>query len=470
MTVLNDYQQDVFVSYAHLDDHDDQPWIRTFVHHLRLQSTSRLGRPIRVWMDDELRGNDAITPRLIETVERSATLLIVMSRAYLGSEWCARERNAFLNMAKDRAAEGRVFVVEAWETEFSERPKELQDLKGFPFWVRDPQAGGASMTLGLIDAREIRFQSRLGGLSAQLVEKLMTLDRAPASNAVHAPEPGETVFIARATDDLDEREEELSNYLSQAGIARLPEKWYSQQSESDFRAAMIHDLKRASVYVQLLGKAHGRKPEFGGEQRFPALQAAIARASGKPVLQWRDPNDHLADVADPLHRALLEEARACSFEEFKAGVVELVRRKPPPPIRNRQGVTVFVNADRSDSDVVKQMSDALEQRGVGCFLPLWDGPPESVRKDLEDNLLECDGLIIVYGSTEPSWVRDQLRQGRKILIKRKRELAAMAVFIGPPEQKSDIAVRLPNLMLLDGSHGMNGATLDPFLQRVSAVA
>lgn len=469
MTVLTDYDHDVFVSYAHLDDHDDQPWIRTFVHHLRLHSDSRLGRPMRVWMDDILCGNDPVTPKLIETVTRSATLLIVMSRAYLRSEWCAKERNAFLSVAKNRIGEGRVFVVEAWETDRNERPVELQDLKGFSFWIRDPQAGGASMTLGLIDARETRFQAKLGDLSAQLVARIMTFDHSPPGMPPHMPMSGDTVFIARSTDDLDEREEELSDYLSQAGITRLPTKWYSQESESAFRTAMISDLKRASVYVQLLGKAHGRKPEFGGDRRFPALQAELARESGKPLLLWRDLRDDPADVADPIHRAMLEDARACSFAEFKSAIVETARRKPPTHKPRAPGVTVFVNADRDDLEVARQVSDALSQRGIDCFWPLREGPPERVRQDLENNLRECDGLIIVYGSTEPSWVRDQLRQGRKILSQRERDLAALAIFFGPPEQKQEIAVALPNLILLDGRHGLNATAFETFLQRVSAV-
>jgi hypothetical protein len=468
MTVLAEYDHDVFISYAHLDDRGARPWISTLVENLKLYASPRLGRQLRVWMDHELAGNDPVTPALIGAIQRSATLLVVMSRGYLQSEWCCKERNAFLSVAADRIAEQRVFVVDAWETDRSEMPGELRDLKGFPFWVQDSGAGGFARPLGLIDVQERRYHERLIDLSAQLVKRLQSLEVANTTIETGAANPFDTVFIARSTDDLEDREEELNGYLSQAGIERLPKKWYPDMSEAAFRAAMNADLQRSSVFVQLLGKAHGRKPEFGGECRYPALQSDLARACGKPVLQWRDPRDDPADVSDAVHRALLEDARACSFEDFKSAVVELARRKPVEPKPKPPGVTVFVNADRNDLEVAQRVAEVLAQKGVECYWPLREGSPEAVRQDLEENLKDCDGLILVYGTTEPSWVRDQLRQGRKILSQRERALAAMAIYLGPPEQKKEIAVALPNLITLDGRTGLNATAFETFLQRVTS--
>jgi hypothetical protein len=65
-------------------------------------------------------------------------------------------------------------------------------------------------------------------------------------------------------------------------------------------------------------------------------------------------------------------------------------------------------------------------------------------------------------------VRDQLRQGRKILSQRERALSALAIYLGPPEQKSELAVALPELMTLDGRGGVNEDALRLFVQRLSA--
>jgi hypothetical protein len=76
--------------------------------------------------------------------------------------------------------------------------------------------------------------------------------------------------------------------------------------------------------------------------------------------------------------------------------------------------------------------------------------------------------VLIYGASEPSWVRDQLRQSRKILSQRQRALVALAIYLGPPEQKPELAIALPELMTLDGRAGVNVEALRLFVQRLTA--
>ena len=203
---------------------------------------------------------------------------------------------------------------------------------------------------------------------------------------------------------------------------------------------------------------------------FPAVQYEIAKEAGTPILQWREQVDDPAAVEDRGHRALLEGARACGFEEFKRTVVEATRRKAQASRPRAANVAVFVNADRTDLDIARQLSQLLAQQGVECYWPIAEGSPEKVRLDLEANLKACDGLVLIYGASEPSWVRDQLRQGRKILSQRDRPLAAMAICLGPPPQKTELAVALPELITLDGRAGITPLMLDQFVERLALEA
>ena len=161
------------------------------------------------------------------------------------------------------------------------------------------------------------------------------------------------VFLARSTDDLETREEELVGYLTQAGLSILPESWYPEANEHAFRAAVQGDLNRCAVFVQLLSRSPGRRASFSIGQRSPVLQDDIARGSGTPILQWRDSGDDPAAITDATHRTLVEGARACGFEEFKRAVVEAAVRKPDLPRTRPPNVTVFVNADREDLDMAR---------------------------------------------------------------------------------------------------------------------
>ena len=97
MAFVSDYDHDVFVSYARLDNQGETAWVSTLVRHLDTELRQRLGtKDLRIWIDENLDGNRPLTPEIMRSIQRSATLLIVMSSGYLASEWCAKERNAFL--------------------------------------------------------------------------------------------------------------------------------------------------------------------------------------------------------------------------------------------------------------------------------------------------------------------------------------------------------------------------------------
>jgi hypothetical protein len=470
MAFVSDYDHDVFVSYAHLDNQGETAWVSTLVRHLETDLRQRLGtKELRIWIDETLDGNRPLTPEIMRAIQHSATLLIVMSSGYLASEWCARERNAFLGLVRDCVAAGRIFIVHCRETERTAIPSAFGDLIGFKFWTQDPEAGGATRPLGLADGKERGYLAGVVNLSDRLARTLQEIQaaRKPEVRSAAAASAA-CVFLARSTDDLETREEELVGYLTQAGLRILPERWYPEADEQAFRAAMQGDVHRCAVFVQLLSRSPGRRAGFSAGQRYPALQHDIARGCGTPILQWRDPGDDPAAITDETHRTLVEGARACGFEEFKRAVVDAACRKPELPRTRPPNVTVFVNADREDLEMARQLSELLARQGVECYWPLLEGSPEKVRRDLEESLKECDGLVLIYGASEPSWVRDQLRQSRKILSQRQRALVALAIYLGPPEQKPELAIALPELMTLDGRVGVNVEALRLFVQRLTA--
>jgi TIR domain len=471
MAFVSGYQNDVFVSYARLDNLGESAWVSTLIEKVDMEVRQRLGtKDFKIWFDADIHGNQPLTSQLVDTVRRSATLLVVMSPGYLASEWCTKERNAFLGLVRDCVSTGRIFIVNCRDTQRDRLTTvpEFGDLLGFKFWTEDTEAR-TTRPLGVPDPKERAYLASVLNLSDCLAQTL----RGIKGNSNHAAQTvpqtnAKRVFVARTTDDLEAREEELRGYLTQAGLGILPEVWYPETTEQDFRAAMEADLARSAVFVQLLGRLQGRKAEFAGGRRYASLQSEIARSSSTPVLQWRDGEDDPASVPDVAHRALLEGARTCGFAEFERAVVDSANRKPSVSKPPSAHVTVFVNADRDDLSVAKELSELLAKQGIECFWPLLEGSPEKVRLDLEDNLTTCDGLVLIYGAAEPSWVRNQLRQGRKILSQREHDLAALAIYLGPPPQKPELAFAMPEIITLDGRVGLNPESLRPFVERLTA--
>src|SRR5207249_2819147 len=137
---------------------------------------------------------------------------------------------------------------------------------------------------------------------------------------------------------------------------------------------------------------------------------------GVPVLQWRSRELDLDTVSDEVQRKLLqaETVWACGIEEFKAAVVEEIRREPrQPPSRAPMSAFVFVNSDASDRAFARDLGDWLTEHGVMVSLPISRGTPAEIRQDLEEHLQGCDRVIIVYGATPAPRARSQWIQGRK---------------------------------------------------------
>ena len=481
MPYIPNCKTDVFVSYSSIDNEalvtdggQHRGWIDALLEKLRVEMRSRIGeREVKLSIDHEFIDSTLpLTPQILEQVRGAAVLLVVMSPAYLKSEWCRRERNAFLAAAQRHVRTGSMLVVRARPVARDAQPDEFRDLRGIEFFVPRPGARTEESyrVLGHPDANDLAFMDRICTLGQELSNQLRRLRSAATS--YHSVPPGGTgVFVAGGTDDLEEREEELRGYLTQEGIHVLPSpsSRYPMSDLVSYEASVLQDLECCTLFAQLLGPTRGRRLEFAPGRRLPELQFDLARRANKPILQWRERSLELASIPDAKHRALLEGAqvRACGINEFKAAVVERAFQKPTR--RRAQTSTqtvVFLNVNSPDRVLARDLGMRLSGLGLDCYWPIEAGAPETIRADLEENLRECDGLVLVYGETQVEWVHQQLRQTRKIISTRQRPLAAMALFDGPPREKPDIAAAIPDLITYNCRHGGVADALREFATRL----
>ena len=108
-TYVPHYQHDIFVSYAQVDNEPlagaDTRWVTNLITGLKPLLGQKFGRAdaYSLWMDNTIRAYEAITRHLIEQVQDSAILLLVLSPGYVASEWCCRELSTFVaKVGKER--------------------------------------------------------------------------------------------------------------------------------------------------------------------------------------------------------------------------------------------------------------------------------------------------------------------------------------------------------------------------------
>jgi len=317
------------------------------------------------------------------------------------------------------------------------------------------------------DAQDV--QPLIHALAADIRDKLLSLRlltpavAAPVSAAASARA---TVLIAQTTDDVEEEADQLRRFLKQyeQEVTVLPRAGYPQGGEA-FKTALGQDLAQAGLFVQLLGQRGGRLPPDLPEG-YTRCQIEAARAAGVEIMQWRRPDLDTAAVSDPAYRTILtaETVVASGLEAFKRQVLNWVRKpQPKPKAAQMREATVFINADDKDMKVAKEIERECLQHAMTTILPMGGPSSEANRKDLTENLTDCDVLLFIYGDTTQDWIRSQLRFFSKIKPKRESDPKLLAICSGPPP-KPDIGINFPNARLINCPEGW---TLDPIRSLIS---
>jgi len=411
-------------------------------------------------MDYELARHVNLTPQIMDALRQTAIMIVILSPGYLASEWCNRERNAFLELIRESGS--RIFLIERDLVEPRNCPSEFHDLLGFRFWIRDRE-GKPPRILGVPEPSkdEREYYSRVDDITFELAEELSNLKKAYEEPPGSGSEQKRlTVYLAQVTDDLEQDRISMKSYLSQYGIAVLPNTWYSQEPIR-FKQSVESDLSKCTAFVQLLSSIAGKKPP-DLPQGYLHLQFELARAARKSIFQWRNPYLDTTSIQDDEHRSLVdgETVRAEGIEDFKRAVRDFVLMKPTGAERKSLSAFVFVNMETADRPLAEKVCTVLDRHGIGYSLPIDSGDPAEIRADLKSNLLDSNGIIVIYGTSTAVWVRRQLMEGRKILSQRDRPLEAFAVFEGPPEQKCQIDLKLPNLQFLNLRKGVDDSVLE----------
>ena len=101
MALVNGYEYDVFVSYAHIDNEPDpfgDAWVDRLVRDLKTAIEQRSGRvgQLELYFDNRrLQGSQPLE-QLLESVRRSAVFLAICSPSYANREWTLSELRAFV--------------------------------------------------------------------------------------------------------------------------------------------------------------------------------------------------------------------------------------------------------------------------------------------------------------------------------------------------------------------------------------
>ena len=490
MSPLPSFEDDLFISYAHIDN---QPlaeglkgWVETFHERLRIRLEQLTGEPARIWRDRKLQGNDIFAETLIARLSNVAILVAVISPRYVRSEWCLRELGEFCRRADEGGAlvvgdKSRAFKVVKFHVPLTEHPPQLQGVLGYEFFENDAERGRArEFSPDVTPARDIRYWEKLDDIAYDIKQMLDTLARPHEQSArKDADGPAKTVYLSETTSDLSAERDLIKRELQMQGHVVLPDRELPLTGQA-LRDTLSLYMARSSLSIHLLGGNYGIIPEEESRS-LVEIQSEVAEARGEELRRvvWMPAG---LEPRDERQRQLVNHFRLglngqrnievlqTSLEELKKHLEERIADEPKAAPANGGGegpASVYLICDREDLSDVTPLEDYLFGRGFNVFLPAMEGDESTVREDHKANLVECDAALVYYGRGSDVWLRMKQRELQKVAgYGRARPLRAKAIYIAGPATPAKEHVRDHEALVIKGFEGFSPDRLTPFVERV----
>jgi hypothetical protein len=463
MGYLNEFEHDIFVSYAHSDLLNE--WSARLIKDLRTLVAGALGmrgaEEVGVWWDYHLRGNQPLSGQLREKVEGAGVLLVLMSDWYLKSAWCRDERDWFVQDVQRRGAD-RVFVVRVCTTDDSDWPDEFKDERGYPLvgydFVREAGSEDLSLPRGYPHPEAARdsteYYAALEKLARDIRDQLRALERAKISVLEPPPDPGlkeqgECVFLAAVPEELDELRHDLATLLRKSGCVVVPKTNPLDFDEVHGRAPEW--VSHCNKFVQVLGNHIGRWPHDSAG--FVMYQHDLARKSNKPIYVYRAPAVDVSAIKHPAYRRFLE-----GFDEDDTGGLQSFAERVAFRLSNGNGnfnQNVFMMAGPRDKVLEQEIRRLMEDLDISVF-PVTQSSEDA--RDVSsiideqgflDVLKRCGAIVLLAGQVKSShdfWLDRTILYMEQDIKRKLGALPPYAVIDAPPPPPINASKRMSVLL------------------------
>jgi hypothetical protein len=463
------FKKDIFISYAHIDDEaliEGEPgWITEFHRSLEIRLAQLLGYRPNIWRDKALDGNHEFSDEILVQFPEIALLVSIHSPRYVKSDWCVREVNEFHRVAQSNigvnvGTRSRIFKVIKTPVDLSQHPPVIQGLLGYEFFKLDPDTGKPREFSKLFGKEaQLAYWSKLDDLAhdlAGLLEDIQRGNNTPAAPQQQAATKTETagpkrkIFLAETSFDNKENREAISRLLSDKGFVVLPDKnlpLVVDEYSSEIKAMMT----QCEMSIHLIGSNFGLVPE-GTTRSKIQLQNEIAAGLSKNQkltrLIWLPPeikteDERQLNFIEELKRSenLLAGADLliAPLEDLEFAIDDKLKEKQnevhSDDVETDTGgpKQIYLICDQADLENIHPVEDFLFNKGFEVILPAFEGDQTELRLDHQENLKNCDAVLIYYGAGNELWLRSKTRDLLKIAgYGRKKPLNVKSVVLASP--------------------------------------
>jgi hypothetical protein len=481
MAHVKDFDCDIFISYAHVDNLEG--WVDKFLQKLRIRLLQVLGKqlPITIWWDTQLDPNQLFDNVIEDRINRSALFLALTSNSYLQSDYCRKELKHFHSKAAAEPSglapgdRSRIFNLLLYNIPYLEWPEEYSGTTDYTFHTPETET---DLSFPLKPSGAV-FDKQLRLLIKGISKTFDAFDD-PATPSTPGPF---RVFMAETTDPLRVQRDDVVEKLKERGIdvsEELPPPFEAQPHEERVIAA----LKEAKVSVHLLDGLTGRK--IVGAPKpiyYSQRQAELGIQYAESQIIWIPNGLDIESVADSSYKDLLAKlkkgipAKSAYYfiqdnpDKVAQNILDVIKKIEETSQAATLAPGVLIDAHEKDRQYALTLEQYLKQKNVKCYINWQGDDPQQNIISFVDGLKKASILITIFGSVAPEWVIERLKTALQIIISRNLGVTAYGIYLAPPPKAPTSINFNPGfvrIQMLDNSEEFKADTMDSLLADIEA--
>lgn len=492
------YKNDVFISYAHVDNDPvvaGKPgWVDFFEDLLRKRVKVRLRGEIQFFRDQQLRLYGKFSDQLAKELAASAVLICVPSPNYVESDWCLWELGQFCK----QTGSDRVFkAVKTYFDEQSLKPEAQALLKQFErvldcrFYSRNDDAMLVEdLQPEIIPDHIPAYLQKIDVIAQNLAELLKKLSHSPAPTphsstptvtvqsverpAARPDSPQIAIYLAEPTreKELEAAYNSIKSELTQFNYRVLPDQPLPLDAE-ELAITVRRHLQEARIFVHLLGAKYGVRPD-GDARSLPHLQYDLAAELDRQrQIVWLPtdvkPDNETQEDFIARVKSNSPDYRQCKLEDLKTAIWRKLQPEAENPWEEngKDDIKVCLFRHQQDQAAAAPLYSHLILQEE-FKVQILSGEPQSLQKQ-KQTLQTSDAVLLYYGVDDQDWFVNNWRLiQRHISVGRTKPVLAKAIFAGNPltDEKNMLVADDP--LIIKHYDTFRPSVIAPFVERIRA--
>ncbi len=501
MALIPEYEYDIFISYAHVDNlsfpGQGDGWIKQFYQNLNLMLAKRFGRldKVKIWWDSKkLDGSVLFDDSIADGIKKSAIMICLNSPGYVASEYCKKELDLFYNKVKKDGTglkvgdRSRILNVLLNNMPFKDWPEELSGTSGFPFHDSE-ESDDLGDTVETLSDQFREEMKNVRDAVCNILEDFQEL-KTPAitpksGGGTTKPEGAETgfsIFMAEVADTQRSprkriiAELEKNDFHISQGIPPPGEK---EGHDREAKAA----IDAANLSVHLLDIYPGREISDSQEMSFSQRQAELGLASETPQIIWIPEDADLSEIEEESYRQFIEDLEEGNISdkeyEFIRGskstlakqIMEFARRIQSSTVTENESdeeIPILLDAHEKDHLYALDLGKTLLQNNIRPFINPQEDDPRKNLDMLGNRMKQVRKLVFLYGNVSKEWVIERMNAALQLILTNNYPIEDFFIYMAPPHKEaSDISInqRLLKVNVINSSQDqlINEEVVDKFL-------